>query len=165
MISPEYKRISERILKKLNNDIVPYSDFLKLVNEYKEKKLGLYIGTDSQQLANEINIITCLVFYSPGKNMSSIFYFKEKVKKKSLPTLKSRMTFEAMQSINVAHDISEVYGSDIEIHLDIGNEKKITKSSFFKDELENLVLGQGYRCEVKPRSWASSAVADRLTRK
>ncbi len=165
MVTPEYKRISERVLKKLNNDIVPYNDFLKLVNEYKEKKLGLYIGTDSQEVSKEVNVITCLIFYSPGKNMSSIFYFKEKLKKKALPTLRSRMTFEAMQSIQTAHDISELYGNDIEIHLDIGNDEKVSKSSLFKKDLESMVLAQGYRCQVKPGSWASSAVADRLTRK
>jgi predicted RNase H-related nuclease YkuK (DUF458 family) len=165
MITPEYKRISERTLKKLNNDIVPYSDFLKLVSEYKEKGLGLYIGTDSQESAQEVAVVTCLVFYSPGKNMSSIFYFREKFKKKALPTLRSRMTYEAMQSIQAAHDISEIYSGNIEIHLDIGTDDKVSKSSLFRKDLVNMVLAQGYGCQVKPDSWASSTVADRLTRK
>jgi predicted RNase H-related nuclease YkuK (DUF458 family) len=74
------------------------------------------------------------------------------------------MTMEAFQSVQVALEMSDLYNGDIEVHLDIGSNEKKSKTFLFKNELEQLVMSQGYKCEVKPNSWASSTIADRLSK-
>ncbi len=130
----------------------------------EDDKLNLYIGTDSQEFSKDITIVTCIAFHKSDGPKSSIFYFKDKVSRKYCKNLKTRMTMEAFQSVQVALEMSDLYNGDIEVHLDIGSNEKKSKTFLFKNELEQLVMSQGYKCEVKPNSWASSTIADRLSK-
>ncbi len=164
MIPPTYKSLSDRKLKKFKGEEISYNEFIKLAKDLEEKGLRLYIGTDSQEFYDTVNVVTCIAFYKSGDTKSSIFYFKEKIPRKSVPNLKSRMTMEAFQSVQVAMEMGDIYSGEIEVHLDIGYSEKRSKTFLFKKELEQLVQSQGYKCEIKPNSWASSTIADRLTK-
>jgi predicted RNase H-related nuclease YkuK (DUF458 family) len=164
MIPPSYKSLKEKTLKKFHGDEISYSDFAKLVKELEAEGLSLYIGTDSQEFYNTVTVATCIAFYKPGTGRSSIFYFRDKISKKSVPNLRSRMTMEAFQSVQVAIEMGDLYNGEIEVHLDIGYSEKRSKTFLFKNELEQLVESQGYKCEIKPNSWASSTIADRLSK-
>lgn len=164
MIPTFYKSLSLKKIKKFHGEEISYIDFIKLVKKLEDEGLELYIGTDSQEYSDSVTVVTCIAFYKKGESRSSIFYFKDKVPKKSFPSLRSRMTMEAFQSVQVAMDMGLIYSGDIEIHLDIGYNKKRSKTFLFKKELKQLVESQGYKCETKPNSWASSTIADKLTR-
>jgi len=164
MTPPIYNSLKNKKLKKLSGEEISYNEFIKLVKEMKNLGLNLYIGTDSQEFPNSTVMVTCIVFHKTGLNRSAIIYFKDKVKNNFFHSLRDRMFAEAMISLQAAMEISEFYSDDIEIHLDVGSNEKLSKTFKFKNELERLVLAQGYRCEVKPNSWASSFVADRFTK-
>jgi predicted RNase H-related nuclease YkuK (DUF458 family) len=164
MIPPSCITLSEKKLRKFRGEEISYLDFKKLVKELEDEGLNLYIGTDSQEFYDTVTVVTCIAFYKAGILKSSIFYFKDRIPKKSVPNLKSRMTMEAFQSVGVAMEMGEIYTGEIEVHLDIGNSEKRSKTFLFKNELEQLVQSQGYKCEIKPNSWASSTIADKLTK-
>jgi predicted RNase H-related nuclease YkuK (DUF458 family) len=164
MIPPSYKPLSEKKLRKFYGDEISYNDFVKLAKDLESEGLNLYIGTDSQEFNKTITVVTCIAFYKNGIPKSSIFYFKDRISRKSMPNLKARMTMEAFQSVQVAMEMGEIYSGEIEVHLDIGYSEKRSKTFLFKKELEQLVESQGYKCETKPNSWASSTIADRLSK-
>lgn len=164
MVTPSYKSLLDRRLRKFHGEEVSYNEFVKLAKEMELDGLNLYIGTDSQEFFETVTVVTCIAFYKSGIQKSSIFYFKDRIDRTSVPNLKSRMTMEAFQSIQVAMEMSDIYSGEIEVHLDIGYNEKKSKTFLFKNELEQLVQSQGYKCEVKPNSWASSTLADRLTK-
>lgn len=164
MIPPSYKSLSEKKIRKFYGEEISYNDFIKLAKDLENDGLNLYIGTDSQEFYDTVTVVTCIAFYKSGIPKSSIFYFKDRVSRKSFPNLRSRMTMEAFQSVQVAMEMGEIYSGEIEVHLDIGYSEKRSKTFLFKKELEQLVESQGYKCETKPNSWASSTLADRLTK-
>lgn len=164
MIPPSCISLSEKKLRRFRGEEISYTDFIKLAKELEDEGLNLYIGTDSQEFYDTVTVVTCIAFYKAGIPKSSIFYFKDRIPRKSVPNLKSRMTMEAFQSVNVAMEMGEVYSGEIEVHLDIGYSEKRSKTFLFKNELEQLVQSQGYKCEIKPNSWASSTIADKLTK-
>lgn len=164
MLTSPYISLSSRSIKKFHGEEIYYNDFIKLVKELESEGLNLYIGTDSQEFYETVTVVTCIALYKKGIQKSSIFYFRDRIPRKSVPNLKSRMTMEAFQSVQVAIEMGEIYSGEIEVHLDIGYNEKRSKTFLFKNELEQLVQSQGYRCEVKPNSWASSTIADRFTK-
>ena len=91
-----------------------------------------------------------------------VFTISENIKRKLYPTLRSRMLLEANRSLEVAMDLEPYVKVKIEVHLDVGNTIK-SKTSAYEQELQSLVISQGYTCEIKPNSWASFA-ADKITR-
>ena len=50
------------------------------------------------------------------------------------------------------------------MHLDVGEDLRKNKTAKFNKELKILVESQGFGCEIKPNSWASSSIADRYTK-
>lgn len=146
----------------------PYSkdEFINILKEYDSLGYKVYIGTDSNIICDEILIATAICFHKSDSDSSSsgkIFYIKESVSRKSYPNLRTRMLLEAYRSIELAMEIESVFSGKLEVHLDVGDTIK-SKTSAYEKELQALVRGQGYTCEIKPYSWASSGVADRVVR-
>jgi predicted RNase H-related nuclease YkuK (DUF458 family) len=73
------------------------------------------------------------------------------------------MLLEANRSLEIAMELDQYTKRKIEVHLDVGDTIK-SKTSAYEQELQSLIISQGYNCEIKPRSWASSSVADKVTR-
>lgn len=163
-MTPYYKSLSDKKIKKFSGEDISFNDFLKLVKDLEKYELNLYIGTDSQEYDETVTVATCIAFYKSGAEKSYIFYFRDRLPRSIFPNLKSRMTMEAFQSVQVAMELGEFYSGNIELHLDIGSNEKRSKTFLFKNELEQLVTSQGYKCEVKPNSWASSTLADKFSK-
>lgn len=137
-------------------------EFLNYIKKYDLEDFGIYIGTDSKVFKDKIHLVTAICFHKPGSS-GKIFFLKEKIKRQKYNTLRSRMLLEAYRSLEVAIELDQLYSGYLEIHLDIGSTIK-SKTSAYEKELTNLIVGQGYSCVVKPDSWASSAVADKVSR-
>jgi len=73
------------------------------------------------------------------------------------------MLLEAYRSIELAMELEPMVKGKLEVHLDVGDTIR-SKTSAYEQELQALVISQGYSCEIKPNSWASSAVADRVVK-
>ena len=156
--------LKESTLRNMSQKEVSYEDFLEELNRLNKKGLDLYIGTDSQVLKNKICIVTCICFYKRGISENQIFYIKNRVDSEKYPTLRSRIIFEAYKSLEIALELDPMISGKLTVHLDIGTDFKRNKTAKFKNELEILFKSQGFGCEVKPNSWASSCIADKFTK-
>ncbi len=73
-----------------------------------------------------------------------------------------RITSEVQKSIDVGLKIlSYCPQVKIELHLDISESDKNTKTSKFADMLVGYAKGIGFDCKIKPQAFAASSVADK----
>lgn len=70
---------------------------------------------------------------------------------------------EVFLSIEAANDIEEIISKKVEVHVDIGSEERVSKTSRFCKEFIGIVNSSGFVCKIKPDSWASY-VADKFTK-
>jgi len=156
--------LKENVIRNFDSGIVEYSEFIDQIKKSTQKGYDVFIGTDSQVIKMKLSIVTCVCLYKIGTGKSQIFYVKNRLPAKNHPTLRSRMLFEAYKSLEAALEIDPYTAGKLTVHLDIGSDFKKCKTAKFQKELQILVRSQGFGCEVKPNSWASSAVADRFTK-
>ena len=143
---------------------ISYEYFLEKMKEYNSEGFDAYIGTDSQVIKGKVSVVTCVCLYKFGAKKNEIFYVKERIPSERLPTLRSRMLHEAYKSLELAIEVDPLIDGKLTVHLDIGTDPKRCKTARFQKELQVLVRSQGYGCEVKPYSWASSSIADMFTK-
>ena len=151
-------------IRDVNQEILSYAKFVEKLKDLNKEGLDVYIGTDSQVLGPKISIVTCICLYRNGLPKNSIFYIKEKLNTERYPTLRSRMLLEAYRSLEVALEVDQLVDGQLTVHLDIGSDVAKNKTAKFQNELQFLFKSQGFGCEIKPNSWASSCVADRFTK-
>lgn len=156
--------LSEIKIKDLEHQDVSYEEFLMHLKELEKLGLDLFVGTDSQNVRGKISMITCLCFYKTGVQRSKVFYTREVVDMVSIPTLRAKILREAIKSLELALSVEDLFSNKISIHLDVGTDSKKSKSADFKKELQIMVTSQGFECKIKPDSWASSAIADKLSK-
>jgi len=156
--------LKDGVIRTFENVEISYEDFIKTMESLDQEGLDVYIGTDSQVIKNKISIATCICFYKQGITKNRVFYIKKRVSKKRYPTLRARMLFEAYTSLEAALEVDPFFKGDLTVHLDVGSDFKINKTAKFSKELRMLVEAQGFGCEIKPNSWASSSVADKYTK-
>lgn len=156
--------LRENTIRSFGGTEIAYENLMQIIEELTLDGYDTFIGTDSQVIKEELSIATCVCFYKCGSGLSKIFYVKNKLPAKNFPTLRSRMLFEAYKSLEAALEVDPFAAGGLTVHLDIGSDAKVSKTAGFKKELQVLVRAQGFGCEIKPDSWASSSVADRLTK-
>lgn len=160
--------LEDKLIRDFSNNSYTYEEFKSCVKHYSKNGFDVFIGSDSQVHRRKINVVTAICFVKRGESYemneaSKIFYVKNRVMKKDYPNLRTRMLLEAYRSIETAMEIEDLIDTKLTIHLDVGETFRSKTSSYHK-ELQALVKGQGYACQIKPDSWASSAVADRVVR-
>jgi predicted RNase H-related nuclease YkuK (DUF458 family) len=155
--------INNLLIRDMDKNIISYKDFVITIGKYNKQNYSFHVGSDSHQFFDKTSMVTSICFHHSLKGAGA-FYIKEKVPRDRYPTLKSRITAEAFKSLEVAFLIQKMVSSKISVHLDIGSDIKKNKTSAFKKELTNLVIGQGFAVRIKPYSWASSSVADWFTK-
>ena len=156
--------LKENIIRTFESGIISYDDFIEETKKLSKEGLDVYIGSDSQVIKKKLSIVTCVCFYKRGIRKNQIFYAKNKVLASRYPTLRSRMLFEAYKSLEAALELDPYIDNELTVHLDIGSDPIKCKTAKFEKELRMLVKSQGFGCEVKPDSWASSSIADRFTK-
>jgi predicted RNase H-related nuclease YkuK (DUF458 family) len=156
--------LKEGIIRTFNDAEISYEEFVETMKSLDEDGLDVYIGTDSQVIKNKICIATCICFYKRGVTKNKVFYIKKRVPEKRYPTLRARMLFEAYTSLEAALEVDPYIKGGLTVHLDIGSDFRKNKTAKFSKELQILVKSQGFGCEIKPNSWASSSLADKYTK-
>ena len=133
--------------------------FMKSSDQHDYK---IIIGTDSARTSpSTADFVTAIVVHRVGNGGR---YFWRRVEAKSVPTLRTRITHEALLSIEIAKEFLEIMKSvempkyDFEIHLDIG-ENGATKVLI--QELVGMIRANDFEAKTKPDSYAASKVADR----
>ena len=86
----------------------------------------------------------------------------KKKRLRSLQSLYNRILQEAERSIDIALKITEIFPDlNLEVHLDISAENKNEKTSPMTKMLMGYTIGSGFKCKIKPDSFAASSVADK----
>ena len=154
--------LDQHIIKDFNDVTYSLEEFLESVKWHVSSGFCVYVGTDSKVNKDNIFLVSVICFHAPGMS-GKVFSVKENINRKLYPTLRSRMLLEANRSLEIAMELDPYVKGKIEVHLDVGDTIK-SKTSAYEQELQSLIVSQGYVCEIKPNSWASSSVADRVTK-
>lgn len=132
------------------------------VNEDRQKKYSVIVGTDSEQRNGSAEFVSVVVVHRIG---SFGRYFWHKKKDIKTYNLRDRIYKEALFSLDLAQkligDLKEKiehphYG--FEIHVDIG-ENGPTKEMI--KEVVGMIKGNGFEAKIKPESWGATKVADK----
>ena len=156
--------LKENVIRSFYGAEIDYKNLIETIEALTLDGYDVFIGTDSQVIKEHLSIVTCVCLYKPGTGLSRIFYVKNKLPAVKFPTLRSRMLFEAYKSLEAALEVDPHAAERLTVHLDIGHDPKRSKTAGLKKELQILIKSQGFGCEIKPNSWASSAIADRFTK-
>lgn len=120
----------------------------------------IHIGTDSQPYGKHTDFVTVICVLNPGKG-GRVFYRRERVKRTH--SLAHKLFREAELSIGVAQTLSEFFAQDLVVHVD-ANEDPRHRSSNYVQALAGMVVGHGFKVELKPNSWCASHVADHVVK-
>ncbi len=149
--------------KDSENNTVELEDIPSFISDHKSE-YEIYIGTDSKVKKKDKRVIyaTCIILYKKGRG-GKILIAKER---KQLPnSLRERLAIEVWKSIETSIALSKYLpGVQIVVHVDVNQSQKY-KSGDFCQELVSMVVGQGFKCVVKPDAWAAQSVADKFSKK
>lgn len=124
---------------------------------------AITIGTDSETYHDTVEFITAIVIHRKGRGGR---YFWMQTEKPKFHTLRERIWQEAILSISLARSVLDalevrmMWDAGIEIHVDVGANgptRDLIK------EISGFVRAHGFVINIKPLSYAASAVADRYT--
>jgi predicted RNase H-related nuclease YkuK (DUF458 family) len=139
---------------------VTFEEIKELIQ--KDYEYEVFVGSDSQRNSKKKNVVyvTCIVLYKKAKG-GKIFLAKET--ERYAISLKERLMNEVWRSLQTSFELQKVLPPNVEIvvHVDV-NTKKIHKSADYCQELVSMVVGQGFKCRVKPDAFAAQSVADRF---
>ncbi len=138
-----------------------FENVTEYVEQYPKKRYNLIIGSDSIQFNDNTIFVSAVVIHRVGHGGR---YYYKKFCNRRIKSLRQRMFYEALLSVEVA-DILKVELSKnglsklhLEIHLDVGHNgdtKDIIK------EVVGVVTGSGYPAVIKPDAYGAAKVADR----
>jgi len=139
-------------------------DIIKYTNDFE---LKFYTGCDSQVHNDKVRYITAIVLYRQGKG-GLVYYNKDITDYNNIPP-KKRLWNEVIKAVDISmkldNDLLIEHGLCVEeVHTDLNYDKK-----YLSSEIVNQCLGyiksMGFHGYCKPLSWASSKVADRVTKR
>ena len=143
-------------------------DYFEKMKKY-DIPLQIVVGTDSQNF-DETKIVSVVAVTCEGHG-GIFFYEIERIKR--ISDVRAKLTEETARSLDIMTKLVDVLeredfkelrdNSALAIHVDAGwSEKGKTK------ELIPMLVGWikacGYDCKVKPDSFASSCIADKLSK-
>ncbi|MBO4844835.1 MAG: hypothetical protein J5525_00795 [Lachnospiraceae bacterium] len=156
---------------KLNIENIP----AKLLAYYDRVKgfdspIQIIVGTDSQNHSNT-KIVTVIAIVCEGH---SGIYFYEISHVSKINDIRQKLFKETTLSLKTADTVLEIiendpiYGelydnSTFTIHVDAGKTDR-SKTSELIPSIVGWIKSVGYECEVKPDSFVSSTIADRLSK-
>lgn len=131
--------------------------------------IKITVGTDSQNFSHT-KIVSVIAVTCEGHG-GIFFYEISKIKK--INDVRQKLTEETSRSLNIMQNLVNILETDpysdlrenssLAIHVDAGwSDKGKTKELILM--LVGWVTSCGYDCAVKPNSFASSSIADRLSK-
>ena len=145
--------------KKIN-----FFDITQRIKTHNKKKGQVFIGTDSHIKQGKCTFTTTIILLGAEEQCGGIYFYKKE--KYNEPELfYNRILKEAEKSINLAMKITEICPStNLEIHMDVSPEEKNEKTSRMAKMLMGYATGSGFKCKIKPDSFAATPVADKHTK-
>lgn len=119
----------------------------------------IIVGTDSQERDKKERLVRVVTVWNVGYGG---FFFYDIIWLPIFKSLRNKIFTEISYSINLAMELSKFQEiDDIEIHVDIG-ENGPTKE--FMKEIYGWIHGIGFKCSIKPYSFAASSIADKFSK-
>jgi len=143
-------------------DRVPVPDIAAAVRAALLPDTQIKIGCDAQRLGKKHHFVTVLILYQPGHG-GRVYFSKEVVADRL--SLWEKLSKETWSSLEVAMYIEGLLGDKarIEVHVDANDDPQYRSSDYVKT-LVGMVMGQGFKCVIKPDSLASSHAADQIVK-
>ena len=135
------------------------------LSEYVKKGGKIYVGTDSMLFTSSCVYASAICLHNPDLNVAKYYYSKARDRTGQSKNLKHKITQEVSYSIDIALFLLEHFPeASIEIHADVGASKKSATNKFV-EFIRGWIIGSGFDYQIKPKSWASSSVADWHTKR
>ncbi len=143
-----------------NEELLTFMQVANLIKPYLSNGCKIYIGSDSM-LTNKGCVFATVICLHGVEQKVGIYYFnKFRSKEVRYKELRQKIMREVKLSIEVASGLREHFpDEEIEIHADVGASHK-SATCIYADQVKGWISGLGFKCKIKPKSWASSAVAD-----
>ena len=130
------------------------------MKDYVRKGGKIYVGTDSMLFTASCVYASAICLHDSDMKVAKYFYCKARDRSGQSRNLKHKITQEVSYSIDIALFLLEQFPeADIEIHADVGSSKRSATSKFV-EFIRGWIIGTGFEYQIKPKSWASSSVAD-----
>ena len=130
------------------------------MKDYVQRGGKIYVGTDSMLLSANCIYASAICLHNQDMKIAKYFYCKARDCTGQSRSLKHKITQEVSYSIDIALFLLEQFPeADIEIHADVGSSKRSATSKFV-EFIRGWIIGTGFDYQIKPKSWASSSVAD-----
>ena len=114
----------------------------------------IHIGSDSQPLKDSVVFAVAVCLYLPGRG-AVYFFTRKKTVSKRYKNLGVRLQHESELAISLADLIRSTTGLDsITVHADVSG-NPINKSSKYSARIQNFITSMGFKCMIKPHSWAA----------
>ncbi len=152
----KFKKIGGAPIGNLANYIKEY------INLYKDEKIKLFIGTDSQNTrrSRKTTYATVICLYREGKGAHIIY---NKLIRSDIRDRYTRLWLEVTYSMQIVKYLEEqniyMLKNVCEIHVDVNTDKKHDSNKLYK-QAKGYVTGEGYEFHAKPLSPAASYAAD-----
>jgi len=154
--------LKENQIRRADQTIISYDDLKRELSLDVNSNADIAVGSDSQVLTNYTSFVTTICIHYPGRG-GKFYFIKNRESSRSFPSMRLRIMNEVFLSIEAANDIDEMISKKVEVHVDIGSEERVSKTSKFCKEFIGIVNASGFICKIKPESWASY-VADKFTK-
>ena len=148
-----------------SGDPIPFLDLMSQIDDYVCGGGKVFIGTDSQIKSSHCTFVTAICLHGQvDKFYATYFFNRQKLERDTYKVLRVRIMKEVQYSIDISLGLMEKYPlADIEVHVDIGKTQR-SATRHFVDAINGWVKGVGFKCKIKPESWAACSIADSHTK-
>lgn len=140
-----------------------FDEITAYIKSQPERSYEIIVGSDSAA-RNPVPLVTAVTARRIGNGAVHFWVTSEK---RSFPTLRDRITEEALQSITLAQEIRSglrdklgeefLWDGKIHVHIDVGSNGP-TRDLI--DQVVGMVRGFGFEAVIKPAAFGASQVAD-----
>jgi len=133
---------------------------LDILKPYIQKGGKIYVGADSMLYSSRCSFACVIALHNSQQNIAKYFYKRYTDRSDKFKNLQAKILNEVSLAVDAAQEILKVFpDADIEIHVDIGSGAK-NKTKSMINQVKGWILGSGFGIKIKPKSWASSSIAD-----
>ena len=143
-------------------DRISFEEMLDIITEHSAEEGIVYIGSDSMVQKQKCIFCTAICLLGDTKQSNRYFIRRTKSDAGEFKTLLQRITTEVQDSIDMGIRLLEFCPTiKIELHLDVSDSNKESRTSKFADMLIGYAKGSGFDCKIKPEAFAAYCVADK----
>ncbi len=155
-------------MKSITYGEINFDEVCQKIKEYTKKDLEydvvISVGTDSQNIGNFTKIVTVITLVRKSKG--GIFFYDIR-KVKTIKNLRQKILVETQCSLDLATKLGEFLEKNnmdvpLEVHIDIGAQGE---TKYLIKEIAGWVMGLGFKCCMKPDSYASTGIADKISKR